>query len=155
MIMMKVFLVIFFFVVLGGLYYYQNFMLEKKPIDRNKLVSTEDGPLVVNEQLPGNIINIKSVSLAKKGFVVIQENLNKEPYSIIGNSRILPVGKSVDIPIGLIRNAVQGEYLYAVAYEDNGDNVFFPEKIDIPSRDEDGDIIFVKFYFNKDIGIQQ
>jgi hypothetical protein len=143
--MWKIFLLVILFLLLGGLYIYSN--LGGGSINDgndSEILRIGENAIYIPAQRPGSAIAISFVSLAKPGFVVIQENEGGKPGAILGNSRLLPKGESKNSSFRIIRSLRNGEALFAVLYEDSGDSAFSP-KYDIPVRDESGNIIFMEF----------
>ena len=147
--MKKVFLLLFLFIILGGLFYYKNFVSRNLNENNQELAQDNQKAIyVIPRQRPGMSVNISFASLKKSGYIVINAD-NKGGFgAIIGNSVLLPSGESRAVMVGLVRQSVNGESLFAVVYEDSGDGVFTPG-IDIPVKDEDGNIIFSRFNIDK------
>lgn len=140
--MKKLAILLFLLMVLGGLWFYQNYFSGKNTV--TEIPKLGDMPVYVADQRPSSFINIAFGTLIKPGFVVIHENDDGKFGKIIGNSRILPAGNFENLSIGLVRLAIHGDSLFAVIYEDSGDNIFSPE-LDLPSKDDKKDIMFYQF----------
>lgn len=144
--MWKVTLVIILFSIFGGMFSYQYFNARNEGVQQVLQVGKDI--IYVSEQRPGASVLVNRVSMTKDGYVVIYDNDNGRFGRIIGNSKILLKGESVNVPIGLIRPTVNGEFLFAMLHEDNGDNAFYPT-IDVPLRDQDGNIMYMFFGINE------
>ncbi len=144
---MKKSIVVFLFLILAGLYFYQSFVSKKgqEALPVNQPTNTV---IYATDQRPGPSVIINFASLSKSGYIVIQEDDNGKLGRILGNSAVIPKGESRSIFVGLIRPSVNGESLLAVMYDDSGDKVFSPN-IDVPVKDESGNIIFTKFLIDR------
>ena len=149
--MWKIALVLLLFVALGGLFVYQNYFINdnKKMSNDSGLLKVGDNAIYVADQKPSSFILISLISLDKNGYVVIYDDVQGKPGNIIGSTKILPKGESKLIIAGLIRPTISGEILFAVLHQDSGDSIFTPS-LDIPFRDEDGNIISMSFNINRD-----
>lgn len=149
--MKKVFIIIFLFLILAGLLGYKYFIVENVLPDKKdgqQLLKLGDNAIYVADQKPGSLININYVSLEKSGYVIIHEDLKGKLGSIAGSTKILSKGELANIPAVLLRPVSQGEVFYAVLYEDSGDGIFSPN-LDAPLRDEEGNIMSMKFYIDR------
>jgi len=142
---MKSLIIIMLVLLLAGLYAYLNFFPHPKndqAVDVDSEVKTvnEEKVIVVDAQKAGTVMTIKEITMEKDGFAVVYDNNNGKLGNIIGNSRYLPKGKTLNVLFGLTRPSVRGEMLYIVIHEDSGDGIFSPT-IDIPARDAEKNII--------------
>ena len=140
--MWKIILVIFLFIVLGSVFAYKYFGTNSE--DTSQVLQTGENIIYVSEQRPASSVLVDWVSMVKGGYVVIYDDNNGKPGEIIGNSKILPEGESRNVPISLVRPTINGEFLFAMLHEDNGDGFFNPS-IDILLRDQDGNIMYMIF----------
>lgn len=113
--------------------YYSNYLSEGLPA------------LLLKEQLSGKKITFESVSFPstkKENFIIIRKTKNNLPDKIVSTSNVLIYGgSSLEI---LLEESVSNETLFAMVYNDNGDNVFNEEE-DFPTRGADNLPIIVKF----------
>lgn len=135
------------FILLGGLWAYQRFYFTSRVEKPSEIENTVPKTIIVPEQRPALFVNVYSVSLPKDGYIVVQENDNGNFGKILGNSRILAAGEVKEIFINLIRSTIDGETLNAVIYEDSGDQIFTPG-LDLPIKNEYGEVLFTKFKIN-------
>ena len=143
--MKKILFVALLFITAGGLFFYKNF--RPKTEDSSRVLQVGENIIYVAEQKPGSSVSVDFASMIKEGYVVIYDNDNGRFGKIIGNSKVLPKGESSNISIGLIRPTINGEFLFAMLHEDNGDGTFSPN-IDVPLRDQDGNIMYMFFGVN-------
>lgn len=136
------FLLILLLLILGGAWVYRNYFPGRSIV--SDIPQIGEVPVYAADQRPDSFVNINFATLTKAGFVVIQENGDGKPGEIIGNSRMLSAGTTENIMISVVRPTVHGESLFAVIYEDSGDGIFSPG-LDVPFKDDDGDIIFDQF----------
>jgi len=144
--MWKIILVLSLFLILGSMFAYQYF--SAKTEDISQVSQAENSIIYIAGQKTGFSVSVDHVSMAKKGYVVIYDNDNGKLGKIIGNSKILPEGESRNVIISLLRMTINGESLFAVLHEDNGDNAFYPD-IDTPFYDQDGNIMYILFDINQ------
>jgi len=139
------------FIIVASLYFVQNFIMdiELGDVDHNGISQDENSAIYILEQKPSNIAIAAYAILEKPGYIVIHENNNGNFGKILGNSKLLPIGKSDNVFIGIIRQSFHGEIFFAVMYEDSGDGIFTPG-VDVPFKTDFDDIIFTKFRINVD-----
>ncbi len=102
--------------------------------------------LAVKDQKAGSAVMVASVSLARKGFVIVHRMDGEMLGKIIGSSALLPAGESENIEITLREPLLKGEKHTATIHFDNGDGFFLPGN-DLPAMNEssDGGIIKAEF----------
>lgn len=144
------------FVILGGMLVYQNFKPQdaEEPGTDSDVLQIGDTALYVADQRPGNSVMVNFASFAEPGFIVVRENDDGNFGRILGNSKVQPAGESRGIFIGLIRSVLSGESFSALIYEDSGDGVFTPG-IDVPAKDEEGNVIFMIFNIDRSAPVNQ
>jgi len=103
-----------------------------------------DNAIYAVDQKPGLAVRINAALFAKTGFVVIHEDNNGKPGAIIGSSNFLSVGNNTNFIINLFRESINGENLFAMLHNDNGDNKFNAAN-DPPVKDDTGNVIMMKF----------
>lgn len=94
--------------------------------------------LVVNDQFPGAIVYVSSVTLADGGWVVVKN----ETGQIIG-TQYFNQGTDTGV-VNLSELTKEGSYYLATLYGDNGDKVFDPAA-DLPLRDSADQEILIRF----------
>lgn len=147
--MRKISILFILFFILGGLVIYQNFFFDKtSEVETGFPVPGSQNNLIfVADQRPSSTTIINLVELNKNGYVVIHEDNQGRFGQIIGGTKLLPKGKSINITANLTRQTVDGEVLYAVMHEDSGDGIFSPN-LDGPVLDEEGNAMFMRFYID-------
>ncbi|HEY4487259.1 MAG TPA: hypothetical protein VI483_00670 [Candidatus Paceibacterota bacterium] len=100
--------------------------------DSSSGMRAEENMVVVNEQKPSKTITGSIVSLAASGFLVIHEDSNGTPGTILGASALLQAGESTNIPVTLSRTTKDGEKLHAMLHFDVDGNGTFDAAIDSP-----------------------
>lgn len=111
-----------------------------------------ENAVMANNQTPGISVKISFVSFAKGGYVVIHERKDDgTPGAILGNVGHLLPGESRDIEVMLSRPSIDKENLFAMLHQDNGDGVFNLSD-DAPIKDDEGNIVMVKFMIDKMVG---
>jgi hypothetical protein len=99
--------------------------------------------VVVSNARPNNIVALDSVTLAHAGFVAIHEDSVGMPGAIIGVSDYLYAGTRVGVAIKLSRTSRNGEILYAMIHNDDGDQKF-DAALDLPAK-ENGEVVMQRF----------
>lgn len=97
-----------------------------------------DNALYVSEQKPGTTMLAQLVMIEDKGYVVIHESDNGKPGKIVGTSRLLEKGQTMDVSITLSAPLVDGKMYIAMLHVDNGDGVF-NGATDAPAQNEEVD----------------
>lgn len=80
--------------------------------------------IFVGDQVEGSSVVVSLLTNKKPGFVVIQEEEGGKPGRPVGVSDFLNAGERSRIVLDLVRPLREGERLYAIIYEDNGDKAF-------------------------------
>lgn len=93
--------------------------------------------VTIGNQIAGKSVTISSVSLEKKGFVVIHEKDGDLLGKILGSSALLEVGESSNVSIALSEALKSGKTYLAVLVVDNGDRRYLPG-IDHPVMSNEG-----------------
>ncbi len=99
--------------------------------------------VILQDQFPGNVVNLSSVQLAKAGWVVIRKDNAGQPGDIIG-SAYFDAGTNPG-KVTLTKPTIDGGLYYAVLYNDDGDKKFDAVK-DLPLTDASGHIIMSIFH---------
>ncbi len=116
---------------------------EKNKAQIPKMVSSGDNAILVSDQAPGGRVVILSVTLSQAGWVVIHEDRNGKPGSILGAHRFEKGTRSGSVD--LLRRTESGRIYYAMIHgDDDGDHVFDYKK-DLPVQDVSGNTVMVKF----------
>lgn len=98
----------------------------------------------VSAQKAGKVATV-SATLGESGYVVIHEETDGKPAKVIGNLSVLPSGSYNNLTVNLTRASKDGENLYAMLHLDDGDGTYgFPDE-DFPIKDEQGNVVLVKF----------
>lgn len=91
-------------------------------VEQPTIVSS--GELDLAATYSGDVVTIESVDLERSGFVVVRDDLFGEPNIIVGSSKILPEGLSMDVDVELSVNTPEDLTLYAFLHVDDGDEIF-------------------------------
>ena len=102
--------------------------------------------ILIDDQNPGRLVTVSQVSLMNPAWVVIKEDLNGKPGTVIG-ARIFDKGKNSGI-VELLRAMVIGKSYFAVVYNEDGDGKFDPKK-DLVLKGTNGADVMVKFAVTK------
>ena len=102
-----------------------------------------------NQEIIDNKVLVSEIISDGLGWIVIHANNEGKPGTIIGNSDFLSSGETRDFSINLTRASVDGEQLFAMPHKDNGDDVFNAAD-DTPVQDEEGNVMFMKFFISVD-----
>lgn len=128
--------------VLGGAYYVyvsKSEVPEEPAVSEHEDVNTttsgmraEENAVVTPEQRPGNTVTVAQVYLAAPGYVVIHEDINGQPGTILGSSSLLQAGESGAVVVTLSRPSRDGERLHAMLHAEMNDNSTFDAPSDTP-----------------------
>ena len=99
--------------------------------------------IAVNDQLPGMTVDLSLVTLAQDGWVVVHEDRDGKPGSILG-ARRFSAGENQSGTVELLRVTQEGKVYYAMLHADDGDRQFDHTK-DLPLRDPQGNVIVMRF----------
>lgn len=99
--------------------------------------------IAVNDQAPGLSVEVRLVTLARDGWVVIHEDRDGKPGNILGAQR-LGAGANQSGSVELLRAIEEGKVYYAMLHSDDGDRAFDHTK-DLPITDPQGNVILMRF----------
>lgn len=105
---------------------------------------SEKATLVVDQQMPGDTLLIKYMSIATSTWIVVREDRDGEPGHILGAARFRNQGEYRNEMMTLLQNIEEGKMYYAVAYNDNNGGEF-DYQINTPRKGENGKLIMVSF----------
>ncbi len=84
-----------------------------------------ENKLVIEDQFPGNVVYLSSLSLKKSGFAVVYTNTEGKLGKVIG-SGYFPGGTNPG-NIAITQNTIEGGKYFVVLFDDtNGDKIFTP-----------------------------
>lgn len=139
-------------VVLVALVVFGIYSIFKKPTSYNQnntekensatITEKNTSKIYVDDQFPGSVVFLSSVTLPKGGFVVVHTDDNGKLGKIIG-SKYFEAGTNTG-DINLSELSKEGKNYWVVLYEDDGDKIFNFAK-DLPIKNASGDIIMTKF----------
>ena len=98
--------------------------------------------LSVNEQTASSRVVVSGMTLAERSWIVIHEEREAEPGSILGAGRFGPGTEQGEVE--LLRNTEPGKKYFAMIHADDGDDTF-DQKKDLPLKDESGQVVMVSF----------
>ncbi|MAF79755.1 hypothetical protein CL629_01610 [bacterium] len=104
---------------------------------------TGEGSIIVSNQLAGDMVSIAEATLGAGGWIAIREDLDGEPWNILG-AGWFPEGVSNSVIVELLRATDPGSVYYAELRSDDGDREFDNKK-DLLLEDLDGKILRVSF----------
>ena len=96
----------------------------------------------VKDQKPGDEVMIDTVSLERRGYVVVHEDENGGIGETVGHSDLLNIGETKSITFKM--NLHPGLSHSAMLHVDNGDGAF-DERQDLPLKNENGEFIMKSF----------
>lgn len=117
---------------------------DQEPIQSQPLALVGDNAINIANQQAGNEIQVDFAIIEDGGYVVIHEDNVGKPGTIVGNSDYLAPGRSDGVSISLKKASQDGETLYAMLHNDDG-NERFQAASDLPIRDEQGNVIVMPF----------
>jgi hypothetical protein len=89
----------------------------------------EMNSIIVTDQVPGNAVLFRSVTLAENGFVVVREVVDGQPGRVIG-SLFVEAGTLQGESVGLVSPTVEGGIYYVELYTDTNANGVFDDGVD-------------------------
>lgn len=101
--------------------------------------------LSMQDTTPGDTVTLANVTLDDPGYIVIHADANGSPGEVIGHSDLLSEGENSNVVINLDRSSSNGETLYAMVHNDNGDGQYEFPGADNPAVDDDGNTVMVSF----------
>lgn len=123
-----------------------------KPATLQKARAAVSSPnqVVVSDYSPGKIVTVAKVKLESNGYVVVHEDSKGSPGAILGYSKLISEGDSMDVVVGLTREVRSGEQVYAMLHLDDGDGRFDP-KTDLPAKDYLGNPVWISFVVGSEV----
>lgn len=106
--------------------------------------------IYVPDQAPSQRIAIAVVYLERGGFVVIHEDNDGSPGSVLGVSGVLGDGETGNLSVALARPSRNDEALYAMLHLDDGDGAFDATEDAPAQNDVDGGPIMMMFVVHED-----
>ncbi len=106
--------------------------------------------IIVNDQIPGDVIFYNSVTLEEPGFVVVRTEEGGQPGSIIG-VRALEAGAGQTGNVELSESTVEGGRYYIELYTDTDGNGIFEEGVDTPLTTGSGNNIRLRINTTEDL----
>ncbi len=105
--------------------------------------ANRNNSLMVNDQFPGAIVYVSSVTTSAGGWVIITDEEGATPGKTIG-TQYFSAGTDTTGVVNLLELTEEGKYYYALLLSDNGDKVFDPA-VDVALRDNSGREIAIRF----------
>ncbi len=128
---------VLFLMVAFGLYLYFNQQTDKHEKNASGNKTTKQETLQVFPQEPKDKVLVKSVTLSKKGFLVVREMEGDKLSQVVEISKPLDKGTYANITIPLGNADISNKKLIVMIYEDYGDDGVFND-FDRPMLDENG-----------------
>lgn len=104
----------------------------------------ENALLIENQQNDTSDVTVREVTLSVPGYVVLFDDDQGVPGSIIGYSLLLQSGVHEDVQISLETFLQKEMVYYAILYHDDGDNTFSQDK-DTQVIDSTQSIVLMNF----------
>lgn len=89
----------------------------------------ENNSIIVNDQIPGNVLFYRNLTLLKDGFVVVRNDKAGKPGDIIG-SKFVKAGEDTTGNVELDESTIEGGVYYVQLYTDIDSSGTFDELID-------------------------
>lgn len=90
----------------------------------------ETNSIIVTDQVPGNSVFFRSVTLARDGFVVVREQTNGRPGRVMGSLFVRAVANQSG-NVELVSPTIEGGMYYVELYTDTNANGVFDEGVDM------------------------
>ena len=98
----------------------------------------------LDSQLPGPVVFIKHIEMKDDGWLAVHTDQNGAPSPNILGALYLKAGTYDSQTVSLLKGTTDGNHYWLVAHTDDGDHSF-DYQLDLPRRDEKGNIEAVKF----------
>ena len=105
----------------------------------------KDSSVEVSDQTAGDSVTVDSAYFLASGYIVIHEEADGELGPVIGNSVLYENGTFENITVTLDRTSVEGETLYAMLHDDNGDGEYEFPGADAPTQNQEGEVVVLPF----------
>lgn len=99
--------------------------------------------VAVGDQAPGATVAVSFVTLVESGWVVVHEERDGAPATILG-ARRFDAGSNQSGTVELLRPTEEGRVYFAMLHADDGDRQFDHTK-DLPIRDPQRNVILMRF----------
>ncbi|MBI2099878.1 MAG: hypothetical protein HYT48_00890 [Candidatus Vogelbacteria bacterium] len=103
----------------------------------------------MDDQFPGDVVFISSVTLPQTGFVVIHKDDAGQPGYVVGAEYF--DAKTGIGAVSLSEPTRDGETYFAVLHADTNNDKNFSLKTDLPLRDASGQLIMTQFEITKNL----
>lgn len=97
----------------------------------------------VEDQKPGSMVVIQSITLAIAGWAVIHDDREGKPGRILG-ARRFNAGTYTGQNVELLKETEEGKVYYAMLHTDDGDKQF-DYRVDFPVKDETSNAVMMRF----------
>lgn len=140
-------------IVIGG--YIILFGMPEPESEKTEEVTTsgfraENNAVAAQDQQPGSSVIISQVVLENAGYVVIHENSNGTPGTVLGSSMLLSEGQTDNVTVELSRQTQEGETLFAMLHVESNNNSSFELSTDGPVMSVLGGPIMGTFIISAD-----
>lgn len=105
--------------------------------------------IYVADQKPGSSLTVFQVQLEAPGFVAIHKDMNGAFGPIIGSTSLVQAGTTTQMAVSLNEPIRNGQKLYAMIHQDDGDGKFDAAK-DLPVEDQFGNMMHMIFFVSED-----
>lgn len=127
--------------------------VEPVVIDDSEFTSVsgdENNSIIVNDQIPGNVVFFQNLTLEEDGFVVVRAEENGAAGEVIG-SLFVEAGSDITGSVELSEPTVEGGVYYVDLYTDTDGNGVFDENVDMRVVTTSGNPIRVQIETTEDL----
>lgn len=116
----------------------------------NNVSGDATNSIIVNDQLPGDVLFYDNLNLAGDSFVVVRNDVDGEPGEVIG-VEFVESGADATGNVELEEPTAEGETYYVELYADTDGDGTFEEGVDEPITTEDNNVIRVQITTTEDL----
>ncbi|MDZ7726105.1 MAG: hypothetical protein U5L75_00810 [Candidatus Campbellbacteria bacterium] len=123
---------------------------EQNEEEFNSVSGDSENSVIVNDQIPGDVVFYDSLNLTEDGFVVVRNEVDGEPGEVIG-SAFVEAGTDMTGNVELDESTSEGDQYYVELYTDTNENGTFEEDEDERVETEGGSAIRVQITTTVDL----
>lgn len=116
----------------------------------NDVAGDESNLIIVNDQLPGNVVFYSNLNLAEDGFVVVRDEIDGRPGDVVG-VKVVEAGEGLTGEVELDEPTVEGSRYYVELYVDTNENGVFDADEDDPVVTASGNNVRVRITATEDL----
>lgn len=118
--------------------------------DVNSVGGDESNFIIVNDQIPGDVVFYNNLALAEDGFVVVRESDDGNPGDVIGVQAV-EAGDNLTGNVDLEESTVEGGEYFIELYIDTNENGTFDEDEDEPVTTDSGSVVRIRINTTEDL----